>query len=240
MKNIVVAIVDDDEVIIQTLRTYLTQIEGEEGITFATCFFSDGADFIKDYQPMYDIILMDVEMPKLNGLEAAQIIREKDIDTVLIFVTNMAQYALRGYEVDAIDYIIKPVSYYEFYIKIKKAMRFISKIKSKTITIDTVDGFVKVFSSDIYYIEVQKHYLTYHTKKGSFVSRGIFKEIEESLEPFHFARIHKSYLINMTHIGSLKAGTVTVESVELPIGRAYKEDLMQRFARYVGGAKGEI
>ena len=85
------------------------------------CLIADGAEIAEHYTPGFDIIFMDVEMPRLDGFGAAEAIRAVDADVVLVFVTNMAQYAIRGYEVDALDYVLKPVNYYQFCTKLSRA-----------------------------------------------------------------------------------------------------------------------
>ena len=238
--NTNIAIVDDDATVRETLYQYILQMEKEENVYFSVHFFTNGTDFLKEYAPVFDVVLMDIEMPGLDGLSAAKKMREQDTETVLIFVTNMAQYALKGYEVDAIDYILKPVGYYEFYIKMKKAMRFISKTKSKKLVLDVAGGVVQVMSSDVYFIEVFKHYVTYHTKRGQFTTRGSLKELEVTLKNYHFARVNLSHIVNMKYVTSFKGYLILVNDVELTIGRKWKDSLMRKFAHYVlvgGGGK---
>ena len=95
---------------------------GENGVSIELNIFTDGKQIVFDYEPVYDIILMDIEMPGLDGMSAAEKIRETDRDVIIIFITNMAQYAIKGYQVRARSYILKPVNYYSFEMELKEAI----------------------------------------------------------------------------------------------------------------------
>ena len=112
-----IAIVEDDCNFIEELQSYLGQYASEEKQTFEISVFHDGAEILENYEPKYDLILLDVEMPKVNGMDAAEKIREMDESVVLMFITNMAQYAIRGYSVGALDFVMKPITYYTFSMK---------------------------------------------------------------------------------------------------------------------------
>ena len=109
-----IAIVEDQEETRESLNRFVRQYAQEQGLQVEISLITDGAEIAEHYTPGIDIIFMDVEMPRLDGFEAAEAIRAADADVVLVFVTNMAQYAIRGYEVDALDYVLKPVNYYQF------------------------------------------------------------------------------------------------------------------------------
>ena len=117
-----VAIVEDEQRCAQTLQQHLDRYAAENGIVFAVNTFQNAFSFLNDTRTSYDIVFMDIEMPHENGLDAAAEMRRLNSESVLIFVTNMAQYAIRGYEVDAMDFLLKPVPYEVFSYKIKKAL----------------------------------------------------------------------------------------------------------------------
>ena len=104
-----IAVVEDQTEVRESLSQFIRQYAGEQGLLAEVEPFADGAVIAEGYQPGYDIIFLDVEMPRLGGFGAAERIRAVDPDVVLVFVTNMAQYAIKGYEVDALDYVLKPV-----------------------------------------------------------------------------------------------------------------------------------
>lgn len=128
-----VAIVEDENTFSDELQEYLKQYQEEKDVRFKISIFGDGAEILEDYQSVYDVILLDIEMPKVNGMEAAQRIREIDPDVVLVFITNMASYAIHGYEVGALDFVMKPLTYYTFSMKITRALKRVRKKEQQNI-----------------------------------------------------------------------------------------------------------
>lgn len=111
-KMIRIAIVEDETVYKEQLIEYLKEFEQERSETLKIDTFSDGDEIVENYQAQFDIILMDIQMNFMDGMSAAEEIRKIDSEVVIIFITNLAQYAIKGYEVDALDYILKPISYF--------------------------------------------------------------------------------------------------------------------------------
>lgn len=174
-------------------------------------------------------------MPALNGIQTAKELRRIDKQVVLMFITNMSQYAIHGYEVEAIDYVIKPVAYADFALKIQKAMRYISRNNDENLVIHTQEGIVQLQISQIFYVEVIRHYLLYHTISGIYKVRGVMKETEKTLEPYHFVRSNQCYLVNLKYVEAINGSTVKVAGEELQMSRNKKSEFMLQFIRYVGG-----
>ena len=125
---------------------------------------------------------MDVEMPRLDGFGAAEAIRAVDADVVLVFVTNMAQYAIRGYEVDALDYVLKPVNYYQFCTKLSRAIQRVQRRRGGQVVLQLAGGGIQLLdTADIYYLETRSRMLYYHTSKGEFAARPACKVPKSSL-----------------------------------------------------------
>ena len=118
-----IAVVEDQQEVRDELCRFIRQYAAENSLQVEVLPIEDGAVIAEHYEPGYDIIFMDVEMPGLDGFGAAEKIRAVDADAVLVFVTNMAQYAIKGYEVDALDYVLKPVNYYQFCTKLSRAVQ---------------------------------------------------------------------------------------------------------------------
>ena len=117
-----VAIVEDEREVREQLAEYLRRYERQFGRMFEVSLFEDGDEIVSDYRAVYDIILLDVQMRRMDGMAAAEAIRKVDKDVLLIFITNMAQFAIKGYAVDALDYVLKPVPYFAFSQQIQKAV----------------------------------------------------------------------------------------------------------------------
>ena len=144
----------------------------EYDLQIQTTAFPDGRELVQNYHK-FDILLMDIEMPHLNGMEAAQKIRELDKEVVIVFITNMAQYAIKGYEVDALDFILKPLNYYTFSMRFTRAVGRVKNREGKRICLNLPDGAKFLDSREIYYVEIQNRMLHYHTKRSIYDSRSI-------------------------------------------------------------------
>lgn len=154
-----IAIVEDDELYVDQLRQYLKDYQSETGEDFEIRAYRDGDGITSDYKAQYDLILMDIRMRFVDGMTAAEEIRKMDSEVIIIFITNMAQYAIRGYEVGALDYILKPVTYFAFTQKIGRAIARLKKKIQRPVVIRTRDGVLRMDAADIYYVESQAHNL---------------------------------------------------------------------------------
>ena len=176
-----IAIVEDEAMYAKQLQEFLQQYQKENGEVFNITVYSDGDQIVHKYKSQFDIILMDVEMKFMDGMSAAEEIRKADTEVVIIFITNMAQYAIRGYAVDALDYVLKPVSYFAFSQRLNRAISRMKKREQKVITVNIKGGAVRINIANIYYIESQGHNLVLHTILGDYESAGTMKEVEEKL-----------------------------------------------------------
>ena len=228
-----IAIVDDEQAMREQLAEYIKKYADEQHLQPDTCSLPSGDALLQSEDRAFDIIIFDIDMPGTSGLDTARKIRETDENVVILFVTNIAQYAINGYEVDAVDYIIKPVGYYDFAMKFQKAVRRAGRRMSDRIVIDTVNGPVGLSTDSIQYVEVMAHYVIYHTAEQTYRVRASMKEHEDALRPYHFARCHKSYLINLKHLKSISASDVIVDDLSIPLGRAYKDDLLYEYMKYL-------
>ena len=230
-----IAIVDDDardrEQILSCLSQYFSKAEK----ACETTVFEDAVSFLSDYHYEFDFIILDIDMPEISGIDAAKSLREKDPNVTLMFVTNMPQYAIEAYTVEAMDYVLKPISYPDFALKMKKAERYIARNADAPFVIQTKSGAVRRMVSEILYVESYKHYLYYHTASDSFKARGKLSEAEEKLRPYHFAKAGESYLVNLAHLKSLDGNNIIVGEERLPVSRRCRSELLSAFTRYRGG-----
>ncbi len=231
-----VAIVDDLTTELDHLKGYLLDFSKEFSENFHIVTYEDGESFLREFEGQFDLILMDIDMPGINGIDTAREIRKKDLNVVLMFVTAMPQYALTGYEVDAIDYVIKPVAYPDFALKLKKALRFVVMNKAdEPLVLQTSEGIVSVPISDIYYVEASLHYCMYHTKDKEYKVRESISNAEKKLTPFHFARCNAGYLVALKHVKAIVKDDVHVGDYVLKISRSKKASFTEQFTRLLGG-----
>ena len=229
-----IAVVDDDADMRGTLGAYLTRFADESGMTLNVFPFAGGEGFLSRYTDTFDVIILDIDMPGINGIDVARAIRDHDEDVTIMFVTSMAQYALNGFEVQAVDYIVKPVSYPDFALKFRRATRMAQRSAGQAVVIDTNDGPRRLSSSDITYVEVYGHYLLFHTVGGlSYRARGSMADIVGELDGCGFCRIHKSFMVNMRHVGAVRASELSCGGRDLPVGRAYKDGFLHTYTAYL-------
>lgn len=230
-----IAIIDDETMDREILREYLDRYSREYGGKFEVDTYLCADELLDTYSTIYDILIFDIDMPGTNGIEAARRIRRIDKNTVLLFVTNIAQYAVDGYEVDAVDYIIKPIGYYDFALKFQRAIGKALQKKQTYLLLETAEGTRRIDVSEILYVEALNHYLHLVTREETMRIRGNIRDYEQKLRPYGFVQIHKSFLVNMEHIQQIRTGELAVADVALPIGRVYREKLLQGYFKYVRG-----
>lgn len=146
----------------------------------------------------------------------------------------MAKYAIRGYEVQALDYVLKPVKYEAFTVKMDKVKRLAEKKKDKSISIKTGTATHRLLLSHIQYVEVVQHLLIFHTEDGDFSTRGVLKDVEAVLEENGFYKCNKCYLVNLRHVRSVHDGMVLVGNDQLQVSRARKKAFAEAVADYIG------
>lgn len=230
-----IAIVEDEKEFSHQLQEFLVQYGKEQEMEFQISVFQDGAEILEEYQPKYDVILLDIEMPKVNGMETAEKIRETDEDVVLMFITNMASYAIRGYSVGALDFVMKPINYYTFSTKMTRALKRVQKKTLKPIVLNLPDGVKKLEAKQIYFVEVQNRMLHYHTEEGEYVLRGTLQGAEEMLSDYPFIRCNHWYIVNLMHVSEVKKNIAVVGGYELEISRRNKAAFLKALTEYMGG-----
>lgn len=229
-----IAIVEDEASYAEQLKEYLRRYEKEQSETFQITIFSDGDQIVHKYKSDFDIILMDVEMKFMDGMSAAEEIRKVDTEVVIIFITNMAQYAIRGYAVDALDYVLKPVSYFAFSERLKRAIERMHRRESKCIMVNIKGGTVRLNIANIFYVDSQGHTLILHTILGNYETTGTMREMEEKLKDLNFCRGNKGYLINLQHVDGIQDGCAMVRGEKLLLSRAKRKEFMEALTEYWG------
>lgn len=229
-----IAIVDDEDVHIKNLSGYIERFFRENGGEYTISVFNDGDELLKGYSAAYDIVFLDIEMERVNGMKAARIIRKTDEDTAIIFVTHMARFAIKGYEVNALDFIVKPVDYYSFVLKMKKAIKYVGNNLNRTIELRIGDAVYSISERDIYYVESIEHNVIFHTAVGEFKLYGTLKAFSEKLSKSVFVMCNRCYIVNMKYVESVSGNIAVVHGCELVISRYKKAEFMQALVAYWG------
>lgn len=232
-----VALVEDDAHDRQELKKCLARFEQENKVKFAVTEFVDGEDIVTDYKAEYDLILMDIEMTFLNGMKTAEKIRELDSEVIIIFITNAAQYAIQGYKVNAMDYILKPLVYFPFSTSIQKALRHIKTNEKEYVTIAVRGGKVKIDMYQICYVEVQDHLLIYHTIDGKYVAKGTIREASDALDPKKFCLCNRCYLVNLEYVENYQGNEVNVNGDIIQVSRGRRKPFLDALNEYLNEVK---
>ena len=235
MREMRIAVIDDEKEVRDSLSAYIERFAEEADLKMEVSTFPSGDALLAEYQQVWDILMFDIDMPGTNGMETAKKVREKDRNVTILFITNVAQYAIDGYGIDAVDYILKPVNYYEFSMKFHRAVAKSAHSRERAIMVDTVEGTRRIRLNDIDYIEVLAHYIYVHTGSREFKARGNMKEWEEELKRFGFSRVHKSYLVNLSKVENIHGKELTVDGHEVPVSRNYRDSFMQDYMKFYRG-----
>lgn len=230
---LLIAIVDDDPKDAEALQSQVGHFFKETGESYILQTYSDGVELIRSREE-YDIVFLDIRMEKLDGIEAARFMRKISKDTVLIFVTYMAQFAIRGYEVDAMDFIIKPTDQFSIDHVLTKAMRRIQSRSGVSLMLRTPKGILSLSSNSICFVEVYNHDLIYHTEQGEYKVRGQLSEVRKKLDEQHFILCNRSYLVNLRHISSVHDDYLVVHGEKVQISKSHRKEIEQRFINYLG------
>lgn len=229
-----IAVVEDTPEDRERMLSFLSRYGEAAGTAFSVRTFSDGASFLAGFDEGFDVVLMDIDMPGMNGMETAQRLREKNDDVCLLFVTYLSNYAIQGYGVHALDFLVKPFDYEALSQKLARALTAVDKSPKREITLNTTDGVRRVRLDALSYVEVMNHTLAFHTAQGIFSSRGSIRTVEHRLAPYDFARCSNSFLVNLRRVTELRGNEIVVDGTPIPIGRTKRKAFLNRLTEFFG------
>lgn len=232
-----IAIVEDDPKYQRELQTAVERYARKHKEPIRTSIFSDGDEILENYTANYDIILLDIQMRRMDGMRAAERIRELDTNVILVFVTQMVNFAVQGYAVNAMDFLIKPISYPSMERVLRKAVALCKK-HTQYITVPTSKGLLRLDAQKIYYFESYSHRIIVHAEEGKeYQLRETMRKMEETFGPHGFFRCNNCYLVNLSFVESVELGTVVVAGHQLAISRPRRKAFMEALTNYLGGIK---
>lgn len=231
------AIVDDEKLESEELKKNLEEYFQTRDTKCHVALFSDVLFFLSDYRFQFDCVFMDNDMPGLNGIAGSKKLRSMDPNVPIVFVTKMERYAAYGYEVNAVEYLVKPYSIEGFHRMIAHVEKVIQMNRKKQdfLILTTQDASIKIPYSSLYYAEVEKHNVIYHTEYGTYSVRGSMAATKAMLPNDLFALCNSGYLVNLAYVTFIGQNYVQVGTEKLGVSRAKKKAFIEAMHRFVEG-----
>lgn len=229
-----IAIVEDNAAVRHQLREYIMRYFSDD-TGYSIAEFEDGDGILFQYSSEYDLILLDIQMKNINGLETARAIRRLDDRVILVFVTNLAEYAIKGYGVKAMDFILKPVNYYMLEQLLSRAEAELRRQERRFVMVSSDDGIVRLDMADILYVENEKHNLNIHTPRKVWRIRDTMTHFEQLLSEGSFFRCNNGCIVNLAHVKRVSRSELTIGETTLPISRGRYRDFMEALSGDLGG-----
>lgn len=227
-----IAVCDDEAAMCEQMKEMAAQILGQWKEPFdMACYLSPQELLGNSYRP--DLLFLDIQMPGLNGVELARKLKEQELDCAIIFVTVLEDCMLDAFEVEAVDYLCKPVDKDRLERALRRVLKRWKNTAGNHLFIQTKSWSRKVKVSDIYYCEVINRKIYLHTKSGVIEYYGKLKETERQLGS-SFIKCHRSYLVNLRYLQEYKEGSITLENGEsLPVSRHQQQVLLEGMMHYM-------
>lgn len=226
-----IAILEDEKDMEERLTGFLSKFFAENDKKYTISSFSTAESLLSSSLD-FDISFIDINLPGKNGMEAAKEIREKDKEMMLIFVTSLVQFAIKGYEVNAFDYLVKPVNYASFSLTMKRVLPVLDSKKEGIMVTDNSRTIHKIYLNDLQYIEVRGHVLYFHTTNEVIQVYESLKKYEELLESYSFSSCNRSYLVNLKHVIKIDKNEVLVGNDRLIISRPKRTEFLEDLNKY--------
>lgn len=229
-----VAIIEDEEVMAKQLVSYFAKFGKENNESFTFSIFNNAEAFLQNYKKEYSVVLMDINLPGMNGMQCVKKLRELDENVLVVFVTNLSQFAVDGYEVKAFDFVVKPISYYNFSLKLKRALSHLSSLNNYELVVSTKDKKYFININQLVYIEIRNHTIIYHLVNEEIKGSGTLKSLYANLQKHHFAFCNSCYLVNLAFVKGIDDGFLLINNEKIRIASSRKKTFMQELTAYIG------
>lgn len=229
-----IAIVEDNLMDQNRLKGYLEKTAQQQNLLLEVELFSDGIEFIDQYHPEYDLVYFDVEMPILDGMSAAKKLRKVDEKVMIVFVTNYVQHAIGGYTVGAYDFLLKPLTEFNFQEHFIRVLKKFAVKEHELITVKSGNEMRRIILSNLLYVESQGHYLYLHLQDETIMTIDTMRNMENKLSKHGFFRSNNSYIINLKYVRSVDKNMVDVGGEQLQISRPRRKAFMEALTNFIG------
>lgn len=226
-----IIIIEDDDNDYKSLLEGLENFGRESGEQLNVKRYVSALQFLDGYKSDADIIFMDIELPDINGVQASEKLREVDENVALVFITNLAHLAIKGYSVSATDFIVKPVNSFKLNTLLKKLIKKSKMFKDDSIAITSAHSVERVPLSEIMYVEAVAHRITVHLTDREIVYSGTLNAIEKLLPPDRFVRCYQSYIVNLKFIAGYNLNDIKLNNgMVIPLSRSRKKEVIQKLS----------
>lgn len=200
LEMIVIGVCDDEVRCLERVRRVLEEYEERE----VECYYYQSGVELVESGVEYDLVILDIDMPGMNGIELGQLLRERSRDCKIIYLTNYTDYTMNAFGVHAFAYILKPVKKQELFKQITEACGMMEGPKNELVELHTTVGLKRMAVQEIYYFEYENRYVAVHTEKETYYLKKKIGEIAEEMKEYHFDMPHKSFVVNLYQVKAIR------------------------------------
>lgn len=229
-----IAICEDNPKDRKRLKDFILKYSKEKNFLVTIIEYKDGIELVDNYTHIFDVIYLDIQMEMMNGMRAAEKVRKQDENVMIVFVTNYVQYAIRGYSVNASDFLLKPLTYFNFEEHFKKVVHQFERKKEVYISVKINNEIRRIDVDQILYIESQGHYLYLNLQKEIITVLDTMKNMDQVLTNKGFFRCNNGYIVNLKYVYNVEKNIVDVAGHRIPISRPRKKTFMEALTNFIG------
>lgn len=229
---LLVSIIDPSKEDVTHLSALIERYFRRNGTAYVQRVYQSGMEFVRSAENS-DIVFLETDLEKLDGLETARIIRKLGNEAQLIFIARGAEMAIHGYSVDALDYLLKPVEPAAVERALDKAVRRLSSRSCAYLALKLPNGTASISTNDITYVEVFDHNLVYHTTGGDYTVRGRLGDVYEQLDHDYFLACNRSFIVNLRYVTEICTDHVILNGTKISVSKSHRKEIQSRFSAFM-------
>ena len=229
---LLVSIIDPSKEDVTRLSALIEHYFRRSGTAYVQRVYQSGMEFVRSAENS-DIVFLETNLEKLDGLETARIIRKLGSEAQLIFIARGAEMAIHGSSVDALDYLLKPVEPTDVERALDKAVRRLSSRSCAYLALKLPNGTASISTNDITYVEVFDHNLVYHTTGGDYTVRGRLGDVYEQLDHDYFLACNRSFIVNLRYVTEICTDHVILNGTKISVSKSHRKEIQSRFSAFM-------
>ena len=228
-----VAVVHDDRELCERIENHIRTFERESGVAFGVDIYNSSLVYLSNGKSMFDLVVLGAENKGLDGFKTAARIRLRDTQVNIAFVADSPKEAIRGYEYEAMAYIIRPAEYSDIYDMLDRLLKRTGESRDRHVVIKTTKAYERINAHDILYVHKQHNYIIYNTVKGEYQERGSLELALEKLGEYGFIQCNSGCLVNLNAVRSVNGDSISVGDAILPISRSRRSEIKLAIKRVI-------